>query len=192
MFRYYFKALFLRGLLFAMVIIGGNNQVYSQERPAIWAQPVKAKEVRNFFKLNNEVYRSSQPSDDGFKELEKLGIVTVLNLRKYHSDDDNAEGTTIKTCRVKIETDNFTDKEVIEALKFIKTSPKPILIHCWHGSDRTGLICAMYRIVFQNWSKQDALNELVNGGYGYHKMFKNIPEYIEKVNIESIRKALEM
>jgi hypothetical protein len=31
----------------------------------------------------------------------------------------------------------------------------------------------------------------MKGGYGYHSMYRNIPEYIRKVNVEEIRKAVE-
>jgi protein tyrosine/serine phosphatase len=64
------------------------------------------------------------------------------------------------------------------------------VVHCWHGSDRTGLISAMYRILYQNWSKEEAIEELMKGGYGYHSLYRNIPEYIRKVNIEGIRQRV--
>ena len=85
---------------------------------------------------------------------------------------------------------DFNDKNIIDALKAIADAPKPILIHCRHGSDRTGVVVAMYRIVFQNWTKEEALDELMNGGYGFHTYYKNIPEYIKNVNVESIRKGI--
>jgi hypothetical protein len=48
----------------------------------------------------------------------------------------------------------------------------------------------MYRIVFENWTKEKALDELKNGNYGFHKQFKNIPGYIMNVNTDSIKKAV--
>ena len=64
-------------------------------------------------------------------------------------------------------------------------------MHCWHGSDRTGTVIAMYRMVVQGWSREDALDELVNGGYGYHTIYRNIPAYIRNVDIDSIRQQLK-
>jgi protein-tyrosine phosphatase len=66
----------------------------------------------------------------------------------------------------------------VEALRIIRVAAKPLVIHCWHGSDRTGIVCAAYRIVFQDWTPAAALDEMVNGGYGYHAMFANLPELI--------------
>jgi protein tyrosine/serine phosphatase len=92
--------------------------------------------------------------------------------------------------RVKMEAGEIRDEQVIEALRIIRTAKGPIVIHCWHGSDRTGLISAMYRILFQNWSKEESIEELMKGGYGYHSLYRNIPEYIRKVSIESIRRGV--
>ncbi len=160
-----------------------------QARPETWAKPVRSEHLKNFYQLDDKVYRSAQPDRKGFRELERLGIRNVLSFRDHHSDDD-ANGTKLKLFRIKMEASEITDDQVIEALRIIRNAEGPILIHCWHGSDRTGLISAMYRIVFQNWSKDDAIEELVKGGYGYHSLYKNIPEYIRKVNIEKVKQAV--
>ncbi|HEX7917405.1 hypothetical protein [Rudaea sp.] len=52
-----------------------------------------------------------------------------------------------------------------------------MLIHCWHGADRTGVVCAAYRMVVQGWSKADARAEMFDGGFGYHAVWRNIPAY---------------
>jgi protein tyrosine/serine phosphatase len=44
--------------------------------------------------------------------------------------------------------------EIKQSLEIIKNAPKPILIHCWHGSDRTGVVAASYRIIKQNGAKK--------------------------------------
>ncbi|MDP4184231.1 MAG: tyrosine-protein phosphatase [Bacteroidota bacterium] len=160
-------------------------------RPTKWAQPVKTASLRNIYKLNKNVYRCAQPDETGFAEISRMGIKTVLSLREYHSDENKIRGIDINLCRVKIDAGSIKDADVIRALTYIAKSPKPILIHCWHGADRTGLICAMYRIIFQGWSKKEAIDEMVNGGYGFHEIYSNIPRYIEKADIKTIKKKLE-
>ena len=66
----------------------------------------------------------------------------------------------------------------------------PFLVHCQHGADRTGLLIASYRIVIQGWSKEAALEELRSGGYGYHSIWRNIPVFIEKMDVEAWREKL--
>jgi len=186
------KLLMRFALLMCIVITAASPAAAEQPaRPAEWATPVQSQHLKNFYRLDDKVYRSAQPDRKGFQELQKLGISNVLSFRDHHSDNDEAKGTAIRLYRIKMEAGEIRDEQVAEALKIIGTADGPVLIHCWHGSDRTGLISAMYRILYQNWSKDAAIDELMKGGYGYHSMYRNIPEYIRKVNVEEIRKAVE-
>ena len=160
-------------------------------RPATWATAVPAKHLKNLYHLDTKVYRAAQPSKKGFQELANLGITNVLSLRDYHSDDDGKK-FGLALSRVRMEAGDITTAQVVAALRIIQASEGPILIHCWHGSDRTGLVSAMYRIVLQGWSKDAAIDELTHGGYGYHTLYKNIPEFIRQADIAEIRKGLGM
>lgn len=50
------------------------------------------------------------------------------------------------------------------------------------------MMVALYRMVYQNWEREEALNEMLNGGYGYHSMWKDIVDFIKTVDIEQLRK----
>ena len=77
------------------------------------------------------------------------------------------------------------------ALRQFRAAPKPVLVHCWHGSDRTGSVVAAYRIAFQNWTPAAALDELRHGGYGYHeKWFPNIIALFEKLDAAELRRRV--
>jgi protein tyrosine phosphatase (PTP) superfamily phosphohydrolase (DUF442 family) len=161
----------------------------NRQRPETWAAPVPSERIRNFYRLDDRVYRSEQPDRKGFEELKAIGIKNVLSLREFHSDDDGRE-TGLTLYRVRMEAGDVTIGQVVEALRIIRNAEGPILIHCWHGSDRTGLVSAMYRIIFQGWPKEDAIDELMHGGYGYHAMYKNIPEFIRHVDIDKVKKGV--
>ena len=161
----------------------------ASQRPATWATPVSSENLKNFYKIDEKVYRSAQPNKKGFQELKTLGIRNVLSFRDYHSDDDG-KNFGLNLYRVKMEAGDITTDQVTAALRIIRNAEGPVLIHCWHGSDRTGLVSAMYRIVLRGWSKDEAIDELMHGGYGYHSLYKNIPEFIRQANIEEIRKQV--
>ncbi len=146
--------------------------------------------IDNMHKVDDGVYRSGQPDKEDFIKLEKAGITEVLNLRRYHSDDDEAEGTSIKLHRIKTRAEAVSEEQLLEAMRIIKNRKGDILIHCWHGSDRTGIVVAMYRIVFQEWTKEAAIDEMINGGYGYHKIYGNLPDLINKIDIEEFKKKV--
>lgn len=160
-------------------------------RPADWATPIISEHLDNWHKVDALVYRSEQPDSDAMKEIEAFGIKRVLNLRDLHDDNDEIKGTSLKSFHVPIKTTEINDEHVVKALKIIKSSDESILVHCWHGADRTGTVIAMYRIIYQGWSKDRAIDELVNGGYNYHSMFDNIITYLQNVDIESIRRRLK-
>jgi protein tyrosine/serine phosphatase len=148
----------------------------------------------NLNKVAPNFYRSAQPEAAGFKALAKdPGIKTVVSLRAFHTDKMLLEGTGIKLIRVPIFTWNIETEDVVRALASIRKAEAkgPVLLHCQHGADRTGLITAMYRILYQSWTKDAAIDEMQNGQFGYHAVWGNIPRYIRKVNVEALRKMVE-
>jgi len=161
-----------------------------QPRPDTWAQPIEARNLKNFYKLDEHVYRSAQPDEEGFEYLKTLGIRNILNLRDYHNDDPGSKNPGMNLYRVEMDAGKIRTADVVAALRFVRRSEGPVLIHCWHGSDRTGTISALYRIVFQNWSKEEALDELMHGGFGYHAIYKNIPEFIRQADVKEIRQKV--
>jgi len=67
----------------------------------------------------------------------------------------------------------------------------PVFVHCEHGADRTGIACAAYRIVVQGWSKQQAIDEMVNGGYGFHRVWGNLIDFIRDLDVEYLKRQLK-
>jgi protein tyrosine/serine phosphatase len=160
-------------------------------RPTHWAAPITLEGVPNLHQITPTLFRSEQPTELGFRNLEKLGIRTVINLRAFNSDDDEVRGTSLRTERVKILTWNIDDEHVIEVMRMLRNPANgPFLIHCQHGADRTGLMSAMYRILEQGWTPEDALAELTGGGYGYHSVWKNILRYVRSADVEKLRAAI--
>ena len=179
--------------LLLMLFVFFANALYGQTngRSPKWAQPVENIALENMYQIDTDIYRAEQPDAKGFAELEKFGIKEVLNLRSWHNDNDEAQGTNLILHRVKMSAHNINNDGVINALRIIKNRKGPIVLHCRHGSDRTGVITAMYRIVYQGWSREEAIEELKNGGYGFHRIYFNIPNYIKKVDIEMLKKKIE-
>lgn len=150
-----------------------------------------ASQPDNFHRVTAELYRSAQPSDIQMHALQSAGIRTVLNLRQWHSDSDEAQGTSLILYHVSMNTVAFTRDDIVEALRILHRSVKPVLVHCWHGSDRTGLIIALYEMVFDHASRADVLAQLRRPEYGYHKnYFPRIARYIETVNVDALRQQV--
>ena len=65
------------------------------------------------------------------------------------------------------------------------------LVHCYHGADRTGLIVASYRVIYQHWDLNEAKREMQQGPYGYHSVWKNIDNFFTQENMAKIKVELD-
>jgi protein tyrosine phosphatase (PTP) superfamily phosphohydrolase (DUF442 family) len=153
-----------------------------------WAAPMTVAGVGNLHRITGSLYRSEQPTAEGMRNLEKLGIKTVLSLRAFHSDEDEVEKTHLSTERIYIKTWHIEDEDVVKFLKIVTDPAKqPVLVHCQHGADRTGTMCAAYRVVVQGWSKDEAIREMTDGGYGLHQIWTNLKPWIQAMDVEGLR-----
>jgi protein tyrosine/serine phosphatase len=160
-----------------------------QPRPATWAVKLRQTDLPNLYRVTTNLYRGAQPNGRGMKELKAMGIRTVINLRGYHSDNDEVLGTGMKQGRLHMEPWRADDADVVGFLKLATdTNNLPVFVHCQRGADRTGMVCAMYRITVCGWTKEEAIRELKDGGFGFNPAWKNIVRYIEKADIEKIKK----
>jgi protein tyrosine/serine phosphatase len=177
--------------LLIILIIGSPALAEELNRPSEWAVPIELPGVPNLHKINDNLYRSAQPTKQGMKNLKELGIKTIINLRAFHSDTDEIGGTGLLDEELSVETWHIEDEDVIRVLKIIREKENgPFLIHCQQGADRTGVMSAMYRIVEQGWSKDEAIEEIVNGGYGFHPVLLNTIHYVKNVDIDKIKRTL--
>lgn len=174
-------------------LILAYSHVFALERPETWARPVEIDGVPNLHRIDQRVMRSAQPSALGLQRLSELGVRTVVNLRANHDDQMLLNSPELELVRIPINTWNINDRQVAAAMRAIRSATRngPVLIHCQHGADRTGLISAVYRILDQGWSKEQALEELTKGGYGFHPIWKNIPRYIQDLDIEKLKKQID-
>lgn len=162
-------------------------------RDVKWAKPLKLDGMPNLNLVAPHLYRSAQPTAEGFKAARKqLHLQTSLSLRESSKDIDLLVGTGIDNQSVPMNAAHITDAEIISALKIIRAAQDkgPVLVHCLHGADRTGVVIAMYRILYQGWSKSEAIDELKNGGFNFHAIFFNIPLFIKNADITSFKQAL--
>lgn len=160
-------------------------------RPSPWAVHMLSEEVENFYRVDDGVYRAAQPDRDAMKVLAHYGVSEVLNLRDTHDDKDEAKDLPLVLHRIEMETDDVSQAQLVQALDIIQNREGPILVHCWHGSDRTGVTIAAYRLVFNNWEKEQAIDEMLNGGYGFHgKMFPHLINLVESLDVMEMRAQL--
>jgi protein tyrosine phosphatase (PTP) superfamily phosphohydrolase (DUF442 family) len=128
--------------------------------------------VDNFFKLNDHVYRGAQPTGEGFRNLAKLGIKTVVDLREADARAVAEERTVTAAGMQYINVPMTgltppTNEQMAKIMTFLQDgSGGPVFVHCKRGADRTGAVMAAYRIEHDQWDNNRALSEAKALGMG--------------------------
>jgi len=154
---------------------------------------VESKHFKRLYKISANLYRSEQPNKKGFKEIDTMGIKTILNLRRLRNNKKKAKNFNFNLVHYPVRTKLLNEDDIIYALSVIQNSQQPVLLHCWHGSDRTGTIIAAYRMVVDNWSRTEAIEEFQNNALGHHhRMYPNLLVLLKNLNIEKLKKKLNL
>ncbi len=154
-----------------------------------WATAVNIKGVPNCRKVSDDLYRGGLPSEEGMRQLKKFGIKTVVNLRALLSDSDELKDANIGFEHISVKPWHPEDEDMVQFLKIVTDKNRtPVFVHCQYGSDRTGTMCAIYRIAVQGWTKDEAIEEMTKGDLGFHAIWGNLVDYIRDLDIEKIKR----
>jgi protein tyrosine/serine phosphatase len=128
------------------------------------------KEQGNFHQITEgQAYRSAQLDGDELKyHIGKYRIKSILNLRgvaseeKWYIDEKRISSEyDIKHYDVALSAEREpTPDEARILTEIIKFAPRPILIHCKAGADRTGLVAAMWKAIVERESRTEAEKQL--------------------------------
>jgi protein tyrosine/serine phosphatase len=156
-------------------------------RPSAWAEPISRPGLPNLHRVSAALYRSAQPTAEGMREASKLGVRTVVNLRSLHSDRDELRGLSLRYQHIHAKAWHPEDEDVVRFLRIVANPDnQPVLVHCQHGADRTGMMTAMYRVIVQGWTKDDAIAEMTGGDFGFHEIWGNLVDYVRRANAEQL------
>lgn len=162
-------------------------------REARWAQPLQAKGLDNFFKISGGLYRGQQPTDEGLASLQAMGVKTVVNLRVWHhAEKKEAQRLGMKYVEIDF---NPARPEMEDVVAFLRAAAdpanQPVFVHCQHGSDRTGTMVAAYRIYVDGWRPDQALEEMIRGGFGFHEEWVNLAEFVRRLDAGELRRLVK-
>jgi protein tyrosine/serine phosphatase len=140
--------------------------------------------VGNFQKVDDHVYRGAQPTRDGFINLSKLGIQTVIDLREP-GDRSATERKWVTDAGMRyISVPMYgmaapSNESVLKVLGLLEDSGTgPVFVHCKRGADRTGGVIACYRVEHDHWQNDRALAEARSMGMSWFQTA--IQSYVRK------------
>jgi tyrosine-protein phosphatase SIW14 len=175
-----FTSAVISGLLVASVLLAAAPE---------WATLIEKPGLPNFHKVTDTLYRGAQPTREGMRQLKQMGIKTVVNLRSFHSDRDEIGDTGLACEHIRFNTWHAEDEDVGRFLRIVtNTNNTPAFVHCQHGADRTGMMCAIYRIAVCGWTKEQALAEMTKGDFGFHPEWQNLIHYIRDLDLAKLQR----
>ena len=189
-----FKFPILSATVLSIALLSGcmiTDALPAAKRPSQWGTLLNTES--NFYKISEVVYRSEQPNAELIPLLKENKIDIVINLRNRNKDKTVLAKQPFQQVHIPINTWAIDRNDLLAVMQTIQKAEQnnqKVLVHCYHGSDRTGASIAMYRIIFQNWSTDNALNEMKHGGYGFHPIWHNIEALFTPENIKWIREQL--
>jgi tyrosine-protein phosphatase SIW14 len=133
--------------------------------------------MSTFYQVDGQIWRGPRPQPaDILLVLSKFK--SVLDLED--EDADIAEQNELAQLRVFAGNISdweiysplfgFTLKKLNNILDMLTLAPKPCLVHCLHGQDRTGIVVAAYQ-VRRGWTKDAAMAEARKYGYRWYINF---------------------
>jgi tyrosine-protein phosphatase SIW14 len=137
-----------------------------------YGEKIHIEGVSNAGKINEHLYRGAQPKPAAMAELKKLGVTTVVDLRRednHAMDEERAQAEAQGLHFVNIPVGGFsspTNAQVVQFLSLFRDHPDhTIFVHCHYGEDRTGVFVASYRMTMEHWPVQQAENEMKFFGF---------------------------
>lgn len=120
--------------------------------------------VDNFHRVNETLYRGAQPSAEGWTSLKKLGIRTVVDLRRETEHSTADERRAVEAAGMRYVNAPMNGWDTPTADQMAKLLPLlegdgPVFVHCKQGRDRTGSVIAAYRIARERWTNEAAMAE---------------------------------
>lgn len=155
------KALTLRYALlfigiFAVALVWNSSTARMSEVPGV--------SIENFAKVNDHYYRGSQPDAEGFAQLKRFGIKTVIDLRQDYKKDEetSVRDLGMNFFRIPLKTRvAATDEQTNYFLNLVNDPANwPVYVHCKGGRHRTGAMTGIYRITHDGWTAEQVWEEM--------------------------------
>ena len=141
--------------------------VPAAEKNPAFAERIHIKGVKDAGKINDHLYRGTQPDKEGLEELRKLGVTLIVDLRgefTHNSKHEKKQAEALGMKFILIPGNGWTppsDQQMAEFFAAVAERPRQtIFVHCGLGSDRTGVFLAAYRMAFEHWPPDETLAEM--------------------------------
>ena len=134
-------------------------------------------DIPNFYQVSPQIFRGGQPAEKGIAELARLGIRTVIDLRGGDGPAVKEKALVEKAGMrfIAVDLSNWLRPKTSEIDSIVRmleaADSQPVFVHCRRGSDRTGTVIAVYRMLHDGWNADQASDEAKKFGMGWWQVW---------------------
>jgi protein tyrosine/serine phosphatase len=148
--------------------------------------------------VTKKLWRSAQPTPIQLAAFKAEGGRTVVNLRggrehgSWQLEKEACDALGLDLVDFVVRSRGAPDREaVLGAAEFFETLQYPALVHCKSGADRAGLMSALYLLVVEKKSADEALAQL-SWRYGHIRLAKTgiLDAFFERYRDEGEAKGM--
>lgn len=189
--RLIFRSRVYRGVFTSLLLLAGlgSSAATPQDepaKPAVTQHQMGSRKhyvgLPDFAEVTPHLYRGGQPGADGIKELKKMDVAIIVDMRGSASKHEAAavEELGMRYVSIPWHCPFPSDEPFAKFLRLIQENrDKKIFVHCRLGDDRTGMAIAAYRMADEGWSADEAMSEMKEFGFTgiHHLICPLLPHY---------------
>jgi protein tyrosine/serine phosphatase len=147
------------------------------------AERLSLEGVDNFARVGPALYRGAQPKGFAYNELKNAGVSIIVDFRNEPTEvareKQQVEGLGMQFVSLPWSGHRGASHDQVAAfLNLLRDNPdKKIFVHCQRGADRTGMMVALYRMTFDHWTAEQAIEEMKQFHYRSF-LLPNLERYV--------------
>lgn len=131
-------------------------------------------------RVGKHVFRAGHPMPYQLRQAQRRGIRSVINLRGCNDRISSNLMSRVVCTQIGLRLEYYalysraapTKEDILGYAALLEELPKPILIHCKSGADRVGIGSALYLLLQEQATPEEAMKQLEFWPHGHIRQAK--------------------
>jgi uncharacterized protein (TIGR01244 family) len=141
-------------------------------------------DIYNFARVNDAYYRGGQPLGEDYADLAAIGVKTVINLTNDADGREEEQAMVEKYgmtyLHIPMSTRKPPTEHEIAAFLNAVDADGAVYVHCVGGRHRTGVMTAVYRMIKDGLTGDQAFKEMKQYKYGPDFLHPEFKKFVYK------------